>query len=168
MDKDFNKPQQNDDDCINKCRAAIHHRGLWMGLLLQKMKETGVDWEGIGRKAIEECGCIHGQGIYERMTDKDSLVNFGETFFTDHVKKIFEIEVTQSDENSLKLEYHHCPMVTAWMDMGLEGEFLDKVCDVAMCGDRGISTKFPQFRFELGKTLAQGHPICEVAFHRRK
>lgn len=168
MDKDFNKPQNTQDDCINKCRAAIHHRGLWMGLLLQKMKEAGADWEGIGREAIEACGKMHGEGIYDRMTDKDSLVDFGNSFFTDHIKKIFEIEVKRIDEESLQLEYHHCPMVAAWLDMNLEGEFLDKVCDVAMCGDRGISTKFPQFEFILGKTLAQGHKVCEVTFNRRK
>lgn len=162
-----NVPKHTDDDCINKCRGAIHHRGLWMGLILKEAKDMGLDWETIGRNAIAKCGNMHGEAIRDNMEDKKSLVNFCDAFFTDHIRKIFEIEVKQKDENTLKLEYHYCPLLKAWTDLGFDGEFLDKVCDAAMCGDRGISQIHPDFRFELGKTLAQGHPVCEVSFYRK-
>lgn len=168
MTKITNTPKMNDDDCINKCRAAIHHRGLWMGLMIQEAKDMGLDWEAIARNAIKKCGHIHGKGILEAMQNKKSLVDFGNAFFTDHIKKIFEIDVKQIDEDTLKLEYHYCPLLKAWTDIGMDGEFLDKVCDAAMCGDRGISEVHPDFRFELGKTLAQGHSVCEVSFYRNK
>lgn len=37
-----------------------------------------------------------------------------------------------------------------------------------MCGDRGIESRFDQFDFELGKTIAQGYDKCEVNFYRKK
>ena len=163
-----NAPKNTTDETINGLRSAIHHRGLWMGLILMEAKKQGLNWEDIGRKAIFQCGTVHGKNIHAGMQDKNSLVDFGNTFFTDQIKKIFEIEVKQSDENELRLEYNHCPLLKAWQDMGAEAKDLDTLCDIAMCGDRGIGSEFPNFQFELGKTLAQGHNVCQVRFHRKK
>lgn len=163
-----NEAKNTDNQEINKLRNAIVHRGLWMGLILKEAKDKGLDWESIGREAIFKTGLIHGEGIKERMDVPGSLVSFGNTFFTDDIKKIFEIEVKEITEEVLKLEYNYCPLLTAWQMIGLEGEFLAKVCDVAMCGDRGIDSKFDDFEFELGKTLAEGNDVCEVSFYRKK
>lgn len=163
-----NQPKITNDDCLNKQRDRIIHRGLWMGLLLKQMKDSGMDWNEIGRKAIFNCGCIHGQGIKKAMDVPGSLVSFSNTFFNDNIKKLFEIEIIEQNEDVFKCEYRHCPLLTAWESLGFEGEFLDQVCDIAMEGDRGITSQFDEFRFELGKTLAQGHNVCEVAFYRKK
>lgn len=164
----LNQPKDENKELINKLRDAIHHRGLWMGLLLKEMKDRGLDWEDIGRKAIFNCGCLHGKGIENKMDSSESLVSFGNTFFTEEIRKIFEITVKNIDEDSLKLEYGYCPLVKAWQDLGFKDEFLDKICDIAMCGDRGIESQFPEFEFELGRTIAQGYPVCEVNFYRKK
>ncbi|AOY76509.1 L-2-amino-thiazoline-4-carboxylic acid hydrolase [Clostridium formicaceticum] len=164
----LNQPKNTDNEVINKLRNAIIHRGLWMGLILKEAKERGLDWEAIGRAAIFETGCMHGDGIKNGMDVEGSLVSFGNTFFTEDIRKIFEIEVKEINEDALKLEYGHCPLVTAWQSVGIEGEFLEKLCDIAMCGDRGIESKFEEFQFELGKTIAEGHKVCEVSFYRKK
>lgn len=164
----LNQPKNTDNPEINKIRGAIIHRGLWMGLILKEAKERGLDWEGIGRSAVFKTGCIHGDGIKERMDVPGSMVSFGNTFFTSDIRKIFEIEVKEITEEVLKLEYGHCPLITAWQSVGIEGEMLEKLCDIAMCGDRGIESRFSEFEFELGKTIAQGNPVCEVNFHRKK
>lgn len=164
----LNQPQNTDNEVINKLRNVIIHRGLWMGLILKEAKERGLDWEAIGRAAIFETGCMHGDGIKNSMDVPGSLVSFGNTFFTEDIKKIFEINVKELTEDVMKIEYGHCPLVTAWQSVGIEGEFLDILCDIAMCGDRGIDSKFDQFEFELGKTIAQGNKTCEVSFYRKK
>lgn len=163
-----NTPKNTNDMEINKIRNAIIHRGLWMGLILKEAKERGLDWEAIGRDAIFQTGCIHGDGIKEGMDVPGSLVSFANTFFTEDIRKIFEIEVKELTEEVLKLEYGHCPLLTAWQMIGAEGEFLEKLCDIAMCGDRGIDSKFDDFEFKLGRTLAEGHNVCEVSFFRKK
>ena len=164
----MNQPKNTNDLVINKIRNAIVHRGLWMGLILKEAKEKGLDWEEIGHSAVFKTGCMHGDGIKGRMDVPGSMVSFGNTFFTEDIKKIFEIEVKKIDENELKLEYGHCPLVTAWQQAGIEGEMLEKLCDIAMSGDRGIESRFPEFEFKLGKTIAEGNKVCEVCFTRRK
>jgi hypothetical protein len=164
----LNHPQNTDNEVVNKLRSVIIHRGLWMGLILKEAKDKGLDWESIGRDAVFNCGCMQGEDIKNRMDIPGSLVSFGNSFFTEDIKKIFEIDVKEINEDMLKLEYHHCPLLTAWQSLGFEGDFLDKICDIAMCGDRGIKSRFDEFEFELGKTLAQGHDVCEVTFYRKK
>jgi hypothetical protein len=163
-----NQPKNVQDEVINKLRGAIIHRGIWMGLLLKEAKEKGIDWEEIGHSAVFNTGCLHGDGIKGRMDVAGSLVSFGDTFFTEDIKKVFEIEVKRSDEEELVLEYGHCPLVTAWQQIGIEGQMLETLCDIAMSGDRGISSRFDAFEFHLGKTIAQGHGVCEVCFTRKK
>lgn len=163
-----NQPQNTDNQEVNKIRNAIIHRGLWMGLILKEAKEKGLDWEAIGRDAIFKTGCIHGDGIKSRMDVTGSLVSFGNTFFTEDIRKIFEIEIKEITEEVLKLEYNYCPLLAAWQAIGAEGEFLEKLCDIAMCGDRGIDSRFDEFEFKLGKTLAEGNSVCEVSFYRKK
>ena len=53
-------------------------------------------------------------------------------------------------------------------EAGIEGEMLSKLCDIAMSGDRGIGSRFENFEFHLGKTIAQRNKVCEVAFTRKK
>jgi hypothetical protein len=164
----LNQPKNIQDESINKLRGAIVHRALWMGLLLKEAKQQGMDWEAIGRAAIYQAGCLHGADIQRRMDVPGSLVSFGETFFTEDVRSIFEIQVKQIDEQALRLEYGHCPLVAAWQQLGIDGEMLEKLCDIAMAGDRGIGSCFGEFQFQLGRTIAQGHPYCDVAFVRGK
>jgi hypothetical protein len=163
-----NQPKIVQDDVINKLRGAIIHRGIWMGLILKEAKEKGIGWEEIGHAAVFKTGCMHGDGIMDRMDVPGSLVSFGNTFFTEDIKKVFEIEVKRIDEEKLVLEYGHCPLVTAWQQIGIEGAMLETLCDIAMSGDRGISSRFDNFEFHLGKTIAQGHRVCEVSFTRKK
>jgi hypothetical protein len=162
----LNQPACTQDEGINKLRGAIMHRALWMGLILKEAKDRGLDWEALGRSGIFRTGLLHGADIRQRMEVPGSLVSFGKTFFNEDILKIFEIRVTQIDEQALRLEYGHCPLVAAWQRLGIEGELLETLCDIAMAGDRGISECFGEFRFELGKTIAQGHSHCDVAFVR--
>lgn len=164
----INQAKNTNNEEINKLRAASVHRAMWMGLILKEAKDKGLDWETIGREAIRKTGCIHGDGIKERMDVPGSLVSFGNTFFNQDIKDIFEIEVKKITEDALELEYGHCPLVTGWMSLGFEGEFLEKLCDIAMCGDRGIESRFDDFEFKLGKTIAEGNKVCEVSFYRKK
>lgn len=163
----FNQPKNTDDATINKVRGAILHRGLWMGLILKEARKRGLDWESIGHQAIFDTGCMHGDGIKENMDTEGSLVSFGNTFFTEDVRKIFEVEVKKLDETELSLEYGYCPLVAAWKQIGVDDDMLAKLCDIAMSGDRGIASRFGEFEFELGKTIAEGNPVCEVKFSRR-
>lgn len=164
----INQPKNTGDAVTNKLRNAFSHRALWMGLLLKEMQERGLDWEEIGHSAIFSTGCMHGDGLKEKLDAPDSLVEFGKTFLNEDVIKIFEMDIKKLDENELTVEFGYCPLVTAWTQAGIEGETLSKLCDIAMSGDRGIGSRFENFEFRLGKTIAQGNRVCEVAFVRKE
>lgn len=163
-----NQPKNTSDEVTNKLRKSFSHRALWMGLILKELKDRGMDWEEIGHAAIFKTGCMHGDGIKDVLNSPDSMIEFGKTFLNEDVIKIFEMEILKHDESELTVEFGYCPLVTAWTQAGIEGEMLSKLCDIAMSGDRGIGSRFENFEFHLGKTIAQGHKVCEVAFKRKK
>ena len=163
-----NKPKNTDDPVTNKLRKAFSHRALWMGLILKEMKERGLDWESIGHSAVFKTGCMHGEGIKDQLNSPDSMIEFGKTFLNEDVIKIFEMDIKKLDENELTVEFGYCPLVTAWTQAGIEGEMLDKLCDIAMSDDHEIDSQFKNFEFRLSKTIAQGNKMCEVAFLRKK
>lgn len=164
-----NTPKNTDDLLTNKLRKAFMHRAMWMGLILKEMKERGMDWESVGHSAIFKTGCFHGDGIKDGLEATESLVEFGKSFLNEDVIKIFEMDIKKHDEDELTVEFGYCPLLTAWQQAGIDDpEMLDKLCDIAMSGDRGIGSRFDKFEFRLGKTIAQGNKVCEVAFVRRK
>ena len=72
-----------------------------MGLLLKEANQRGLEWEEIGHSAVFKTGCLHGEGIKERMDVSGSLVSFGNTIFAEDIKKVFEIEVKKIEESAM-------------------------------------------------------------------
>jgi len=162
-----NKPTINEESIID-IRNAIEHRATWMSLLIDEARKSGLDWEGFARKAIFRCGCFHGKDIAAKCTDISDMKQFAEVFASETGKEIFERVVTELSDEKLSLEFHYCPLVSAWIKQEFSDEDIVKLCDIAMDGDRGIASTFPDFQFELGKTIAQGNPVCELNFFKKK
>ncbi len=168
MSKINNNPTITNDDKVTAVRNAIEHRATWMGLMLDEAEKAGQDWEAIARKAITRCGCFHGKGFFDQLKDKADLKEFREIFVNDLGQKLFEMDVVESTDEKLAIEFHYCPLVSGWMKQGMSDETIEKLCDIAMDGDRGIGSQLENFQFELGRTIAQGHPVCEIFFNRKK
>ena len=73
----------------------------------------------------------------------------------------------EKTDETLSLEFHHCPLLKAWQDLGFDDELCEKLCDIAMDGDRNIA-KAMDFDFELGDTIAKGCQTCQIKFHNKK
>ncbi len=106
--------------------------------------------------------------LYAKCTDISDLKEFAKVFSTETSKKVFEMDYTESSDDKLSVEFHYCPLVSAWLKQGFSDEDIAKLCDIAMDGDRGIAGKLPDFEFELGKTIAQGNAVCEINFIKKK
>ncbi|MCK7477610.1 MAG: L-2-amino-thiazoline-4-carboxylic acid hydrolase [Candidatus Moduliflexus flocculans] len=52
--------------------------------------------------------------------------------------------------------------MAAWQAQGAKDEQIEKLCDIAMQGDRGIASSF--YELQLGETIAKGHIKCEIRF----
>ncbi|MFZ3151977.1 MAG: L-2-amino-thiazoline-4-carboxylic acid hydrolase [Anaerolineaceae bacterium] len=159
-----NQPNQTDDPLVNEVRSAIEHRATWMYFLMKEARDKGLEWDDFARRAIRNTGTIHGQRIHEGFEEPTSLEDFEKIFGVGTSRKVFEMEVIQENDQAYQLDFHYCPLVTAWQKLGVSGEEIQHLCDIAMDGDRGIAANFPQVEFELGQTIAQGYPVCQLCF----
>ena len=159
--------EEHEKALVAEIRKAIAHRATWMYLLLKEARERGLEWDEFARPAIRQTGCLGGQARRERMKDPNNLVEFAEVFPSEVSKKVFEMDVVESDAAKYSLDFGYCPLVSAWQKLGASPEEIDQLCDIAMEGDRGIASPFPAFQFNLGKTIAQGETVCELRFERK-
>ena len=157
----------SEDQLVQEIRKAIEHRATWMYFLLQEAEQRGLDWDDFAREAVSRTGALHGQAKRGKISDPDSLVEFSENFAGGTSRKVFEMEVVAQDENRYHLDFHYCPLVAAWEKLGASQEEIEQLCDIAMDGDRGIAEQFPALEFSLGKTIAQGHPVCQIRFDKK-
>ena len=164
-----NKITIKDDEKVNIQRGAIGHRSTWTGLTYKYAVEEGraEEVEAIIRKAISETGRVQGSEIRERCEKPESCESFFNTMFTPTLQNSFEVEVKEKNDDVLDVEFHHCPLLKAWQDLGFDDALCAKLCDMAMDGDRNIA-KAMGFDFHLGDTIADGCPTCQVRFSRKK
>ena len=164
-----NKITIKDDEKVNIQRGAINHRATWTGLTYKYAAEAGkaAEAEEFIRKAITETGCVQGTDLKNRCPDPTSCASFFDTMFSDTLVKSFEVDVKEKTDDVLDMEFHHCPLLKAWQDLGFDDAMCSKLCDIAMDGDRNIA-KAMGFDFELGDTIADGCPTCQVKFMKKK
>ena len=167
MEKIYNQAE-HEELIVLEIRKAIEHRATWMYLLLQEARKRGLDWDDFARPAIRATGCLGGKKRREKMENPHSMEEFTTVFAGGTSRAVFEMEVLAADEESYYLDFHYCPLVSAWEKMGASPGEIEQLCDIAMEGDRGTADEFPAFEFSLGKTIAQGHPICQIRFDKRK
>ncbi|MDD3224845.1 MAG: L-2-amino-thiazoline-4-carboxylic acid hydrolase [Clostridium sp.] len=163
-----NKITIKGDTVVDIQRGAIGHRATWTGLTYTKARELGkeVETEKIIREAIVETGRIQGNEVKNQCSDPENLACFADTFFTPNVVKTFEADIKTKTEDTLDIEFHHCPLLKAWQDLGFDDETCEKLCDIAMDGDRNIA-KAMGYDFNLRGTIAHGCSTCQITFSKK-
>ena len=149
-------------------RGAMGHRATWTGLTYIKAKEEGKaeEAERIIRAAIAETGKIQGADIKAKCTNADDLASFTEVFLNENLINSFEMEFLTKNTDRLNMEFHYCPLLKAWQDLGFDDATCEKLCDMAMDGDRNIA-KAMGYEFHLGDTIAKGCKTCQVSFFKK-
>lgn len=160
-----NNAKITDNEVITGLRGAIEHRATWMGMMMVEAEKEGANAESFTRKAIFKCGGFHGKNITDKQVG-EGIPEFEKAFLPENTKKIFEMDVKNCDEEKLEVEFHYCPLVSAWIKQGYTDEQIKLMCDCAMDGDRGIADSHG-YEFKLGKTIAAGDEICEVNFYKK-
>ena len=97
-----------------------------------------------------------------KFPETESIKTFGESFVNEDLKKIFDMNVVQCDEDAFTVEFNYCPLLAAWMKQTDDEQDIEKLCDIAMDGDRGIVETYPTFQFDLQSTLACGDKVCRT------
>ena len=75
------------------------------------------------------------------------------------------MKIRECEDDRLSIDFHYCPLVKAWQKQGCTDEEIARLCDIAMCGDRGIASAYGA-RLELPKTISRGDDICEIRFKK--
>jgi hypothetical protein len=163
-----NKITIKGDASVDMLRGAIGHRATWTGLTYVNAQKAGKadEAEKMIRDAITQTGEIHGAGIKSRCGDPNNVASFSEAFVSPTVVKTFEMDFKTKTADRLDIEFHHCPLLKAWQELGIDDKTCGKLCDMAMDGDRGIA-KAMGLEFHLGTTIANGGSKCEVSFYKK-
>lgn len=147
-------------------REQLEHRALWMYLLCDEANKKGLAPELYAPDAIRRCGLYQGANLREKGGKGDSLEGLKKALFSVFARRVFEMDIKQCDKDHLYIDFHYCPLVKAWQKQGCSDEEIAKLCDFAMCGDRGIAESFGCV-LDLPKTIGRGDDICEIRFHRK-
>ena len=172
-----NKPKKNGRN-VKKLRNFFEHRALWLYFLYDEARKNGIKPETFAPQAISRCGIYHGT---RALTGKDESVNSSvmtdnkecyckmlqKKLFTPVGKKVFEMKFIRLDDDAFDVDFHYCPLVTAWQKQGCTDKEIDLLCDWAMEGDRGIADVFG-CELKLKKTIAKGDGVCRIRFKKKK
>ena len=159
-----NVPKDNDEVTV-ALRNAFSQRARWMKLLVDELKDTCDDWEMRARRAITTYGVENGKRFAGEMKEP-GVAELPGYMGAKWARKIFEIEVLEENDKHYYMNFHHCPLVAGWQMMGCSDEEIKVLCDIAMDGDRGCACGVG-VDFELGRTIAEGHDVCEIRFREK-
>ena len=125
-----------------------------------------MDSDVFARKAVSRCGHIQGKRLVKKGRTK-SLKGLKKTLFTKPAQWVFEMDVLESTEDKLSLDFHYCPLVKAWQKAGCSDEQIARLCDIAMCGDHGIGRMYDSCS-DLPKCIAKGDEVVLSAIAKEK
>lgn len=164
MSKIVNEPRIK-NKLITAIREQLEHRALWLYLLCDEAGKRGLDKMDFGSAAIRRCGLSQGKSLVRKGKTK-SLKGLKRTLFTKPAQWVFEMDVLESTDETLFLDFHYCPLVKAWQKAGCSDEEIAQLCDIAMCGDHGIGSRFNSV-LELPKCIAKGDDVCALRYTQR-
>lgn len=151
---------------LQAIRAQLEHRALWMYLLCDEAQKKGLSPDEYAPNAIKRCGLYQGSELCKQ-ADTKSLKGLKKTLFTPPARLVFEMKIKRCTDDNFDIDFHYCPLVKAWQKQGCSDEEIARLCDHAMCGDRGIAESFG-CHLDLNKTIANGDGVCEIRFVRDK
>jgi hypothetical protein len=159
---------------VRRLRNFFEHRALWLYFLCDEAGKNGMKGESFAPAAIRRCGMYHGMraltGIDKAAPEVPSKGGscrlLRKKLFTSIGKSVFEMKFLKLDDDSFDVDFHYCPLVNAWQKQGCSDEEIDKLCDWAMEGDRGIAEVFG-CELTLEKTIAKGDGVCQIRFRRK-
>ncbi|MEG1687066.1 MAG: L-2-amino-thiazoline-4-carboxylic acid hydrolase [Angelakisella sp.] len=149
---------------LQAIREQLEHRALWLYLLCDEAGKKGLTWEDFGKAATKRCGLWQGAGLVKK-GGTQSLTGLKKTLFSKPAQWVFEMKIKECTDDKLSIDFHYCPLVKAWQRQGCTDEEIATLCDIAMCGDRGIAESYGCV-LDLPKTIAKGDDVCEIRFRR--
>ena len=90
---------------IVKIRDLLEQRAFWLYLLVDEARKRGLDPEDFATGAITSCGLSQGSDLVKQSGTK-SLKGLKKTLFTRVARWVFEMDVVESTDDTLYLDFH--------------------------------------------------------------
>lgn len=145
-------------------REQLEQRAAWLYLLCDEARKKGLEAKDFAPQAIRRCGIGEGRYLIRKGKTK-SLKGLRRTLFSAGARMVFEMKIRRCTDRELEICFHYCPLVKAWQKCGCSDEEIAELCDIAMCGDRGIGEAYG-CELELRSTIARGDPVCHLRYHK--
>lgn len=159
-----NEPRRK-SKLLQAIRAQLEHRAFWLWLLCDEAGKNGLEWEKFAPAAVRRCGLSQGAELVKK-GGTDSLRGLKKTLFGKPAQLVFEMDIKESTDETLFIDFHYCPLVKAWQNAGCSDEDIARLCDIAMCGDHGIGETYGS-TLELPKCIAKGDDICALRYRKK-
>ena len=160
-----NEAKLLDDAVTNARRSAFELRATWMAEFYLEAKKDGIDLEPIMRRAIRKVGSRNGQAELDAQGGDLCVSCFGKNFMK-VPGTTFEMQPTRDENGEFDVDFHYCPLLTAWQKLGLDQETCALLCDIAMEDDRGMSETLG-LDFQLPQRISMGDDVCTLCFKKK-
>lgn len=158
------KKQDHGAQC-EALRTAMETRAAMIYYFVKAAKDMGYDYVELGRKAMFD------NGIYKAKTSftkTDKVEHFAQDYMRPETVEAFDGKIICCTSECMQEESTYCPLVACWQRLTDDEKFLEELCDIAMCGDRGILSCYPEFEFSLLGTLFDEGKTCRVQVTKRR
>ena len=149
---------------IAAIRGQLEHRALWLWYLTDEAEKSGCDPAVFAPNAVRRCGHYQGAHLI-RQGGSDSMKALQRTLFGRMAQWVFEMEIRSVTDDEFRVDFHYCPHVHAWQQAGCTDEQIGRLCDWAMCGDRGIADQYGG-ELILGDTIGHGCETCQLCYRK--
>lgn len=148
-------------------RNICQRRASTISYMIEEAKNQGIS-DDFARRAIYRYGKDIGEEMLRIITDPSDLAEFRHLFAAMPHRDIYEMTLEENNQDSFLIHFHYCPYVEEWKKQGYSGDDLAHLCDITMEGDRAVADCFQDFKFQLGKTIAQNNDVCEIFFTKKE
>lgn len=165
MDSKIVNEPRHKGKLVTAIRELLEHRAMWLYFLYDEARKQGVDPVEFASRAVKRCGLYQGENLVAK-GGTDSLKGLKRTLFGKPAQMVFEMDIRQSTDEKLDIDFHFCPLVKAWQKLGATDEDIAQLCDIAMCGDHGIGECYGSV-LDLPKCIAKGDPFCALRYYKK-
>ena len=79
--------------------------------------------------------------------------------FTKPAQLVFEMDILESTDNTLNIDFHYCPLVKAWQKAGCTDEEIAALCGI----NKDVTFHVARHTFATTVTLENGVPVESVS-----
>lgn len=138
--------------------------------LIDAAKKDGIDLSPY-TKALQIKSNTENANKIKAMMPEEELGNvekfFARTLGIPGALAPFEGGVVEAAPDYGVVEFHYCPLVKAWQDLGLPNEEIGDLCLSAMNGDVIMANELG-FDLDIQKTIGCGHDCCRMVYTLKK